>query len=353
LVTLGPYISAFEHAAALCPYLVKGLSMVDRDAKLSELQNYARIVETDFSRFDSTLNKFLMRSIEGTVFRSRFPPADFPDFDLALTYCETTTGNTLGGVRYNASGRCSGDAHTSIGNGLVNAFVTYLCQKNLPRDEWISFHEGDDGIIGVSSQHYHQLIANLMLIGTLGFTVKVVLPASLDTAMFCGRSHYGTHTLTSMCDVRRTLLKFHISTSHLSPRRAVLAKALSYLATDRNTPIIGPLCYSIVRVLKTSHADIRAFHRVKMSKYDRQRVMDGLVSAENLLHPSICPNSRNVLELKEHISVTHQLAIEKEFYNWTVLGFIPCEVPRIESHQDVDVCTDRSSYFGYSYPHFA
>lgn len=350
LVTLGPYISAIEHAAFECGYLVKGLNIHERDRKLRPLCDYNNFIETDYSRFDSTIPFEYTRSVEAAFVHYCFPKEDHHNLALAMQFCEVTRGSTPLGIGYETTGRCSGDAHTSIGNGIINAFNTWLVLRNLPETSWVSFHEGDDGIIACTDEVRLQLIANIMLFAPLGFSIKIINPPSLEQTTFCGRTMVQNPTLTSMCDVKRTLSKFHITCSTLPAERAILAKSYSYWATDAQTPIISWLCYAILTILKPSNKDTRAILRSgSLSKYEKNKMLR--VVDKDLDEPVVSSEMRCALELKEGIIISLQLALEDMFKSWIAKGFVPSDYGYIVM-DDFSVDDERVSYHGHSYPGF-
>lgn len=350
LVTLGPFISAIEHAACNCTYLVKGLNIESRDERLEPLGDYSNYIETDYSRFDSTIPPEYTRFVEAGFVHYCFDKDEYPDLALAMKFCERTDGVTPLGIGYRTTGRCSGDAHTSIGNGVINAFNTWLALRRLPDHSWISYHEGDDGIIACTDEVRLQLICNLMLFAPLGFSIKIINPPTLEETTFCGRTHVLTPKLASMCDVRRTLSKFHITCSDLPSRRAILAKSYSYWATDASTPIISWLCYAILTVLAPSEKDIRSLFRAgTLSKFEKTQIQQGICA--NFEPPVICAAKRAALEIKEGIIISLQVAMEEEFQSWIGLGYVPSDYPYIVV-DNLHVDDDRATYQGHSYPSF-
>jgi hypothetical protein len=168
----------------------------------------------------------------------------------------TTKGLHVCGIIYTHVGkRCSGDTNTSIGNGVLNRLTAwfFFCECWY---EWRTSHEGDDGLgrilnvpLNVVDDIMVSLIADTR--DRFGMVVKTVQSPDLHGVTFCGRAHYWEHgRLSSYCDISRTLRKFHITTvehraglSHEELMKSLLlAKCNSYLCTDGDTPLIGPLC---------------------------------------------------------------------------------------------------------------
>lgn len=245
LCIIGPFVSAIEHRLIDAPFLVKGLSISDRDVKLGcvgrGLQHYPYYIETDYSRFDMSISLEYLEDVENVLLTSCFDDDDYNKcFELAMR----TRGICDIGLTYEVLGtRCSGDAHTSIGNGLINYFNTWLAFENLPTGSWTSVHEGDDGLIGLDSQVVDAAMYNLHLFPVLGFQLKVLRFRCFSQTTFCGRWLAADSAgVVSMCDLPRTLSKFHTICSDGDERSLLLAKCLSYYHTDRATPILGS-CY--------------------------------------------------------------------------------------------------------------
>lgn len=263
LTTLGPVISSIEHALTRptteganqllkpgCPSLVKGLDLTAR-AKLldAQLKGYQHFIETDYSRFDRTVSLPILRDVQDYIFKMC---NTCPDFHRALELAHHTTGKSALGVRYDIEGtRCSGDAHTSVGNGIINAFLTFSCLRHIPRTYWTSVHEGDDGVIGVT-QHLPAALIGLSFLTNLGFSVKQDVYNQIDDVSFCGRHHYTVHgEIREHADVLRTLAKYHTTVSNCKSMALIRAKALSYYSTDSTTPLIGPLAYALLQCTET------------------------------------------------------------------------------------------------------
>jgi hypothetical protein len=352
LSTVGPYVSSLEHAAKHAPYLVKGLSMDERDAMLAYLDTFPFLMETDQERLDRNMDQPIIRDFEMELWDFVFPASEHPDFHEMMQLCLTTIGMTPFAFIYCVEGtRVSGDSHTSIMNGMWCRFMQWLCNYNLPRHAWASKHEGDDALTVGHHGHSHSLIFLTSLMWLLGFGVKLQLPPSMAESTFCGRRHVPIPGgMKSMCDIRRTLSKFHITQSGLPGRRAIIAKAYSYWSTDRDTPIVGPLCYALLTILKPTEHDVTHILRSqRITRWDKDKIVVG--RAMQLEAPNVRPELRAVMENHDGISVALQQAMESAFDNWMWLGFVPSQFPIIV---DSEIAVDdvRSSYYGPHYPIF-
>jgi hypothetical protein len=339
---LGPFVSAIEHAAHACEYLVKGLTPNQRGAIISE-EWRGEVIETDFSRFDMTVSKDIVQSVELDMFRKAYPLGAYPELDAILPLLGVMSGNSRNGNSYRIDGtRASGDAHTSIANGCINRFVIWASLRKLPETSWSSFHEGDDGFINCDADIKTKVSSLLGLAGLLGFKLKVILPDSHVFAKFCGR-HICDGCHNEFCDLPRTLAKLHITIKNGELKPLALAKALSYLSTDPQTPIIGRICRSLVTHLKPMVTDSQLHNRINRSfrKHEANRVKMGVVFDSNSTPFDPLPCCRASVALVTGWSIDMQIAIEKQYESWSTVIW---EVPPI---QVSDHLVDSSSYSIY------
>jgi hypothetical protein len=186
-----------------------------------------------------------MRIIEEMCYLPLFPP----DCDEAHQAYQTLRNSKVMLHRFgfmvvlSELQRLSGESMTSVSNGLINAFVMWLSQGEPSLTNLQCFAEGDDGLVpeipGVDYVHTATLC---------GLELTLIPHHNFFTANFCGR--FLTQT-GSMCDFMRTMSKFHLSSNvGLDRKRLLLAKSLSYLATDYNTPVVGAMCWAFMQKLK-------------------------------------------------------------------------------------------------------
>lgn len=247
LSTIGPYVAAIEAAAHSAPFLVKGMSPQRRAAKLDWLREYSGYIEVDYTRFDQTIGEDIISTSEHHVLGVQFGRNEHPEYRRALELALSTRGvSDLGVVYSRRGGRCSGDAHTSIDNGLLNAFLTWVCMRKCPRQCWRSIHEGDDGIIAIRNLAPKDVMGALSMLSLLGFDAKLKSTHDLTEVIFCGRRFVDTSRgLMDQADVIRTLRKYNASMKQGDPMVLLLAKSLSYNYTDGDTPLIGALSYAV------------------------------------------------------------------------------------------------------------
>jgi hypothetical protein len=348
LSVLGPYISAIEEASHVCEYLVKGKTMSQRDTSMSWILDFEKLIETDYSRLDMTLNDVIIDDVETEMFRQIYPCAEHPLFAEALALLTQIFGYTSLGYFYEVFGeRCSGDAHTSIGNGLCCRFIQWFVMRRHKKQSWRSQHEGDDGILGVTSKIFNQTIVNLMTIACFGLKIKLIYPTQLEEATFCGRLYSRLNAgITSHTDLRRCLGKFHVTTSHLPAKRAVLAKALSYWHTDAHTPIVGALCHKLITLLRITRSDVKSLRNAHMDGYQRIKILSALRD-NNFGYVTPTAEARTAVSIYCGIDPDLQMSMENEILSWS---FVPANVSQIVVDPIVD--DERCTFYGPHYPSF-
>lgn len=192
-------------------------------------------LETDYSRFDQSINEMLLM-IEHHVYLQMY---DTPEFrELLSVQLGTTSCHVNGAYNARRGGRCSGDANTSIGNCIINLFIAYIAHLKIGA-KLVGFVEGDDGIFvdqpGLAAA-FKETAAEF------GLRLDCV---STDNPKFCGR--YYDENWNSLADLQRAIRKFSISfnTTH-DPLVLLRAKAMSVLSTDP-TNIIFEFCNVIIQ----------------------------------------------------------------------------------------------------------
>lgn len=172
----------------------------------------------------------------------------------------------------------SGCSATSVSQTMRKAFTSYLAFRNVkePRTysaqqafDAIGIHNGDDGADG-----------NLPVASLKWACDKVglILEASVVQRGNPGISFLARYysdkvwegSLNSMCDVKRQLSKFHLTVrlpDNVKPEHKLVEKAMSYIATDGNTPVVGAFCK---RVLVLSEYRPKTLHGIGSwwSKFD-------------------------------------------------------------------------------------
>jgi len=248
LAIIGPYIYAIEKAARAAPFLVKGLDPFAKRRTMQPFTEFPVLFETDYSRFDRTVSQDYLKFIEVGFIELLFPKSEHQLLHVALGFLLRTRGLHQLGLWYTTDGgRCSGDAQTSVLNGIINHFNTWSVLRHLPPRSWFSKHEGDDGLIGALKSVADSVETCLKYVPALGFKLKVLRSTCLEDITFCGRFYTASSGRIEDCaDLHRALSKFHVTCTQGRLDELALAKALSYYHTDSDTPILGWWCYCII-----------------------------------------------------------------------------------------------------------
>lgn len=334
LCLLGPYVSAIEHSAHQSPYLVKGLNPRARDAKLQPLLDYGQIIELDHSRFDKHITAPILENVERMLLTDPFNYSHSLYYQ-AISKLTKVHGLSRFGTRYSMPGtRASGDAHTSIANGEINAFLIWVCLST--GTGFRAFCEGDDCVVGIDASRSAGSLPAAM--ESLGFSVKMVKHERLDGAMFCGRVLCDVAgEVRSMCDVMRSLAKFHTTTSDKKKEYLLCAKAMSYYFTDGHTPLVGVIARSLVRHLlpRLNKGVLRRVIR-ENTRALPWFMSSGDVSVDDLFRCDYSANPddalRPMVASKIQLSVFAQRQLEKE-YALFEHGFVT-NVTKL--HEDMD-----------------
>jgi hypothetical protein len=316
--------------------------MNKRNKKISTLNQYSHFIETDYSRFDMSISLPYLEQVEFLFLTTPFQSEEHHLFRQALRMAHFTYGSSDLGISYYVEGtRCSGDAHTSIANGLINHFNTWLALEELPTDCWTSFHEGDDGIIGVTDKFIDQACYNMHLMPSLGFQLKMDRYNDISQTSFCGRflSHQRGH-LISICDLKRTLAKLHTTCSDGDPLALTVAKLMSYYHTDKDTPIIGAFCavaISIYLPMITKRRLERAIGHLSRELFNRFQSQD-LKSFYHTNYSYKEPTAvkRALVALRCGYTPAQQIAFEQYYISFLKLGYLPKVIDKIPEGWTLD-----------------
>lgn len=219
------------------------------------------VVETDFSRFDGTISRWLREHVEIAAYRRFYPEAA----DLLVLELDAKA-ETTEGYQYEVDGsRLSGSPATTDGNTMIAAFVDYVAARIIglaPRDAYasIGLHFGDDGV----SRPFPNLEA---VASEMGLKLKCI--TRHDFVGFLGRIYPDPLLcLGSFQDPIRSWSKLTVlagpASSASLPR--LKAKYQSYLRSDSNTPFLGDYLRNWLSansdiVAEEHEADIPFLHR--------------------------------------------------------------------------------------------
>ncbi|APG76134.1 hypothetical protein 2 [Beihai tombus-like virus 19] len=314
LSIMGPYVAGIEHAAVQeprCPFLVKGMDVSTRGSYLSRTDKGAR-AEIDFSRFDQSLSTAVLQAFELAAFRVAYPEGLHPLLDECLACLDEMKGFSDLGVSYRVEAtRASGDAHTSIMNGVDNRCLCQYVLDGVPRALVSHYQEGDDVLVQ-APKRLMPIISRLAN-GTflLGYKPKTVVPDDPGHAVFCGRFTC-MECRREHCDVNRALSKFHTTILPGDSRALLRAKAMSYHHTDGHTPVVGEVCRAILRDT-ADVTDAEVFKAMRMAPGEERRKLRGAVGPSRALTKKVRPCCRASVAGTSVFDIELQLAVEKMF----------------------------------------
>lgn len=214
---------------------------------------------SDFERLDGTVTYFL-RMLDTCVLLRLFKAYRAVLNDLL----SKTSGNTayLDDEKYEQGPQQgSGCSLTSFLQTVRTAFCSYCAYRNIKTEygyvhtplsafNSLGIHNGDDGADPDLPIQNHSWAAK-----KLGLRLEASsIPRGQPGVSFLARYYsdeiwYGR--ADSMCDIKRQLSKFHTTVrlpSNVQPEQKLVEKAMAYVATDGNTPIIGELCKTVLQV---------------------------------------------------------------------------------------------------------
>jgi hypothetical protein len=204
---------------------------------------------SDFSKCDGRVSNFI-RYAEQVCDMLYFDPK-YHDELLDLTRSQHhIRGYCTFGTSYDSEyARLSGSPETSAKNSFLNALIHFIAFRmdGFPAEiayGKLGIYGGDDGLTAdlsadslakASSMAGQVAVANVIKFPNLG--VKFL------SRYYSPEVWYGEPEST--CDIARQLAKFHTTVSlpvNVSPTMKLLEKALAYVMSDSNTPIIGAIC---------------------------------------------------------------------------------------------------------------
>ena len=252
------------------------------------VQSANHVDETDFSKFDGTYSP-AYRLVELMFYQALIPEENWREFENLLrgTY-DNTVSTGYGWAYQQGSARGSGFPDTSLGNTIANAFINYCALRTVrvngrfldPHSAWerLGLYGGDDGLTAGLPEGALDKQAT-----SLGFLIKSQRKTRCDRdyVTFLAR-YWGPDVwngeLDSCADIRRQVVKLHLTACQETPMAIIRAKALSIVVNDGNTPILGDWARAVLRVTDTDPrtrnvAHKRAVERVLGTQYRNDQVL--------------------------------------------------------------------------------
>lgn len=331
LTIMGPHVTKLDSALGGASFSIKGLNFPKRDEKMSVLGLYSQFLEIDFERFDMTISSIIIRLLEMLFLLLPFKDCDLPETQLfrrIVSMLVFISGKSYNGIKYRIIGtRASGDTHTSSSNTVINRFLVHVIFRIAGIEDYVTFNEGDDGVIGFRGDRAKVEHAISMLYA-LGFKCKYSFTDNLEDVTFCGRKMtFLKSTFISYCDVLRTVNKLHITCNQGNLMLLLLAKAMSYYSNDKHTPIVGSWAYYLIKMLypKVYGKNRLIKHLNNIHPYYRKQFLEFDITKCEL---AVMTDLRAVVAHTSGISIAEQIRLEDQFLNWYQLGII-CDIDPI------------------------
>jgi hypothetical protein len=223
------------------------------------MQTAHNVASTDFSRFDGRVSNIL-RELEKFALLRAFH-SQYHDRLMTLHRSQyTLPGTTTFGVKYETgTSRASGSPETSAFNTLANAFVAFLALRQTREHgayiaapqafARLGVYGGDDGLTtNIDPRAYHKAAADVGQVITLEPATRGPVSIKFLARVYSPAVWHGDPN--SCCDLPRQLSKFH-ATRHLpanvTASDKLREKIRGFLATDANTPVIGPFVKAVAK----------------------------------------------------------------------------------------------------------
>lgn len=255
---MATYALALSEHCKQFPWYGPGKTPLQIATRVVEICSNADFVNvSDYHRMDGTIS-YTLRKIDRMVCMKSFPNHRAHLNDL-LDRNVDNKGYLPNGTSFDQGpSHGSGCSATSLFQTLRATFTSYLAFRHTQRNgayltpeeafQALGIHLGDDGLDADLDPAEHEWAAR---------TVGLVLEASVVP-----RGHRGVNFLAryyspevwygcpdSMCDTKRQLAKFHTTVrlpENVAAESKLVEKAMSYVATDGNTPVIGPFCRKVL-----------------------------------------------------------------------------------------------------------
>jgi hypothetical protein len=267
-LTMARFALALSAHLKQFPWYGPGKTPLQVAKRVAEISLTATMLNvSDYHRMDGTIS-YLLRQVDRMVFMKAFIHHRAELNELLKRNCDNV-GKLPNGTTFDQGpSHGSGCSATSTSQTLRAAFTAYLGFRNATAPsgerytsveafEALGIHLGDDGLDANLPIPCHEwaakrvglvLEAGLVQRGCRGVTF---LARYYSPDVWNGR-------LDSMCDVKRQLSKFHTTVrlpTGVKAESKLVEKALGYVATDGNTPVIGELCKRAVSL--SPHGETR------------------------------------------------------------------------------------------------
>jgi hypothetical protein len=241
----GPGMTPLEISARIAEICMNAISMVNL---------------SDYKRMDGTITEKL-RSVDRVVMMKAFRHHCGKLNELLKRSYGNRGFLPFGTTFEQRTSHGSGCPGTSTYQTLRSTFTSYL---GFRRQQYVDgvepcpqaafdalgIHLGDDGADSDLRIECHEWAAK-----SVGLVLEAACIQKGDRGINFLARYYSPEVwkgcLDSMCDLKRQISKFHTTVrlpANVSPEHKLVEKAMAYVSTDRNTPIIGPFCRRVLEL---------------------------------------------------------------------------------------------------------
>jgi len=255
------FMYAFSEHMKEFEWYAFGKSPVELASRVSEICQNAvyGAGNTDFHRMDGSVGE-VARSLEKALMMAMFRHEYHDELHELMRSQVSLTGRTRFGVTYQTLlSRLSGSPETSPFNTSLSAFTAFLnfrmtkCEGKYYTGEeaWqrLGVYGGDDGLTADADARIYAAAAKRV---GQNLTCEMIPRGSVGVK-FLARL-YGPEVwfgdCNSMCDLPRTMSKFHTTVALPESIKAVdklIDKAHALSLTDSNTPVVGPFVRAVLK----------------------------------------------------------------------------------------------------------
>jgi hypothetical protein len=309
---IGPFFKKFGDKLFSLKWFIKKVPVSDRPKVLEKLRVYPNIFCTDFSQYEATFVKELMK-IEHMVYSFSLQRHPERESIMALLKPLLST-NKIHFKNFSArvsAKRMSGEMNTSCGNGLMNMLITFylLRRSGNDFDQFDAYFEGDDGIIGCVNVPTAQMYTNL------GCNIKIERPVDLSRASFCGNV-FVPGVNRNVTNIMEASVRFgwttqnYLNSGPQLMKQLLKSKSMSMLCEYPGCPILRNLALYGLRV--TQDVAVTRDFLIKHAKntYEIERLQTNSYY-DTISDVEIDIKTRILVEEMYGISISKQLHIEQ------------------------------------------
>jgi hypothetical protein len=258
-LSMSTYAMALSKAMKRFQWYAPGMTPIEVATRVAEICTHAQFVNvSDYTRMDGTVSYWL-RLVDRGVFMKTFKDHRAVLNELLKRNCDNKGYLPFGTTFDQGSSHGSGCPTTSLSQTLRAAFCAYLAFRHTKKSDGMYYspkeafdglgiHSGDDGLDGDLPVSSHEWAASKVGLRLEASTVSRGYPGVNFLARYYSEEvWYGR--LDSMCDVKRQLSKYHVTSrlpDSILAEYKLVEKSMGYVATDGNTPVVGPLCKRVL-----------------------------------------------------------------------------------------------------------